>query len=93
MPKDNFESELKETRAELYQAKLRIETLETAALKMIRAVDAIAFIIPNGGAGRDRAVAAWDGLKTAMGVTETDIASMGEQEKAHEAEQDQDGGE
>jgi len=86
VPKQNIESELQETRAELREAKLRIETLEAAALKMIRAVDAGSFIIPNGGAGRDRAIAAWDALKEAAGVKNTDIAAMGEQEKGQAAE-------
>lgn len=43
------------------------EALHAAGLKMVRAVTSQSFIIPNGGARRDRAIAAWDSLLAAPG--------------------------
>lgn len=50
--------------------------LVTAAQKMVRALHGGAFIIPNGGNRRERAIAALDGLLAALGLKAGDLDGL-----------------
>lgn len=67
------ETDLKNRLADLEE---QHATLTAAAQKMVRALHGGAFIIPNGGSRRDRAIAAWDGLLAALGLKAGDLEGL-----------------
>lgn len=71
-------------RRRLEELEDRHEVLHAASLKMVRAVTSQSFIIPNGGARRDRAIAAWDALLAALGLKPGDLSALREQTEAGE---------
>lgn len=78
MPSDT-ERKLRE---ELDGLKKEHDALTAAAGKMVRALHAGAFIIPNGGARRDRAIASWDGLLEALGLKAGDLDAFSTEDPA-----------
>lgn len=66
-------TEQDDLREKLAVAQEEWKKISDAASKMVQALHAGAFIIPNGGARRDRAIAAWDGLLEALGLKAGDL--------------------